>query len=287
MAKQYAEEEACWKSLEESKIIVSSELWEVFDRLFTNKVTETNDIFTDCGYQISRAEGVIIIGLIQSAGEFIKTIKSADKNEIDETGRITLNKNICHLVTHCLRNDLNIIMAITELKIYYNEDIEKKKEDIGCAYKGIFDVILKLKTLTKDKPMGKPTILIVDDEKSFTDKLAEFLNIPFDCNVIVQNHSNDVMDTVKNQHVDILFQDIHVPGPDGFEVVKQIKKSGIDIIIFIITSWKEDAYYLKSSDLGVNYLPKPIGFKLLQNTLTEIFEKHGFDYKKKGEPWQR
>ena len=48
-----------------------------------------------------------------------------------------------------------------------------------------------------------------------------------------------------------------------------------------MTAWKEDAYYLKSADLGANYLPKPVGFRVLQNTLTEIFKKHGFDYRKK------
>ncbi len=129
--------------------------------------------------------------------------------------------------------------------------------------------------------MNKPTMLIVDDEKGLTDMFFEFLTANFNVNVIVQNHSNDVIDLINNQHVDILIQDIQVPGPDGFEVVKQIKKTGNNVIIFLITAWKEDAYYFKSAELGANYLPKPIGLRFLKNTLTEIFEKHGFDYKKK------
>ena len=38
--------------------------------------------------------------------------------------------------------------------------------------------------------MPKPKILIVDDDKDFTDKLEEFLHIPFDCDVIVRNDGN-------------------------------------------------------------------------------------------------
>ena len=129
--------------------------------------------------------------------------------------------------------------------------------------------------------MNKPTMLIVDDEEGLTDLFSEFLTGHFNVNVIVQNHSNNVINLINNQPVDILIQDINVPGPDGCEVVKQIKKTGKHVIIFLMTAWKEDAYYLKSADLGANYLPKPVGFRVLQNTLTEIFKKHGFDYRKK------
>ena len=127
----------------------------------------------------------------------------------------------------------------------------------------------------------KPTIVIVDDEKSLTDDFANLLTASFNCNVIVHNHSDDVIDLIKNEQVHILFQDIHVPGPDGFEIIKQIKKIGKDIEIFMITSWKEAAYPLKCADLKVTYLPKPISYKILLVTLTEIFEKKNLDYKKK------
>lgn len=130
--------------------------------------------------------------------------------------------------------------------------------------------------------MAKPTILIVDDDKAFTDKFVEFLNIAFDCTVIVRNDSNGAAYVVKDEHVDILFQDIHVPGPDGFEIVKILKEFKLDAVkVFIITSWKEDAYIKKCAELGVEYLPKPIGYKLLQKSLVDIFDKKGLEYKKK------
>src|ERR1039458_3222405 len=129
--------------------------------------------------------------------------------------------------------------------------------------------------------MPKPKILIVDDDKDFTDKLEEFLHIPFDCDVIVRNQSNGVVYVVKDDHVDVLIQDIHVPGPDGFEVAKRLKDLGINIEVFLVTSWKEDAYNAKSADLGAHFLPKPIDYKMFQKRLTEFFEQKGFDYKKK------
>lgn len=129
--------------------------------------------------------------------------------------------------------------------------------------------------------MCKPTMLIVDEEEGLTDLFSEFLMVNFNVNVIVQNHSNDVMYLLNNYPVDIIIQDIHVPGPDGFEVAKQIKKTGNNVIIFLMTDWKEESYYFKSADVGANFMPKPIGFKILQNRLTEIFEQNRLDYKKK------
>lgn len=129
--------------------------------------------------------------------------------------------------------------------------------------------------------MAKPTILIVDDEKQYADNFAEFLNLSFDCNVLKLQDSTEVEDLLEKQPVHVIFQDIHIPGPDGFEVVKRIKEKGRNMVIYIITSWKEDAYYVKCADLGVKYLHKSAGFKLLTPELVEIFDKIGLEYKKK------
>lgn len=53
--------------------------WRVFDRLFTQRVVETRKIFRDKDYKIDRVDGVVVIGLIQYACDFLTTIKSAEK----------------------------------------------------------------------------------------------------------------------------------------------------------------------------------------------------------------
>ncbi len=75
MANQYEEQVVCWKSLENNKRIVPLELWEVFDSLFTDNVTEANEIFTDNNFKISRTHVAIIVGLMLSSGAFLEKLK--------------------------------------------------------------------------------------------------------------------------------------------------------------------------------------------------------------------
>ena len=127
----------------------------------------------------------------------------------------------------------------------------------------------------------KPTLLIADDEPKFVDNFKEILLMSFDCNILVHSSSIGAMETIKKEHVHILFQDIHMPDVIGFEVVKEIKRMGKDLTIYLMTSWEEDAYPIKSADLGVFYLRKPIVPKHLIEQLTKIFDKEGLEYKKK------
>jgi len=150
MAHQYEEEFQCWKRLEDNKSVVPADVWEVFDCLLTDKVKEIKEIFLKTNFNISRTNGVVIQGLIQSIGAFILTIRTAEKNEITKDGEITLIKDIHHLVGHCIRNDLNIINGISGSRLWFDENIENKKEPLEKALREIFEVLDRLKTLTKE-----------------------------------------------------------------------------------------------------------------------------------------
>lgn len=74
---------------------------------------------------------------------------------------------------------------------------------------------------------------------------------------------------------DLILLDLKMPGIDGFEVLKQIKKAGNirRIPIVILTSSKEEGDRAMSYDLGANsYLVKPISFEGFLNVIKEIGE---------------
>jgi CheY-like chemotaxis protein len=134
--------------------------------------------------------------------------------------------------------------------------------------------------------MIKPTILVVDDEKKFTDYFIKFLLDNFNAEVILKDNVRDAIEVIDKQRIDILFQDIHFPnGAYGFEVIRHLKKDGKDknTSIFIITKWIGDESYAKQiKELGVRYIPKPISLISTKDILEDEFEKSGkFDYKKK------
>ncbi len=131
--------------------------------------------------------------------------------------------------------------------------------------------------------MIKPTVLIVDDEKKFTDTFAEFLSQRFNADVLVRNNAMEAIEVLDQQRVDVLFQDMIMPGADGEQVIDHIKNLQRinEMIIFIISKWNEDVRTSKFEKCDVKYIPKPISLITTQKVLIEEFENHGgFDYKK-------
>lgn len=74
---------------------------------------------------------------------------------------------------------------------------------------------------------------------------------------------------------DLILLDLKLPGIDGFEVLKQIKKTDNlkRIPVVILTSSKEDGNRTLSYDLGTNsYLVKPVSFENFLHVIKEIGE---------------
>lgn len=74
---------------------------------------------------------------------------------------------------------------------------------------------------------------------------------------------------------DLILLDLKMPGIDGFEVLKQVKKTDKikRIPVIILTSSKEEGDRAVSYDMGANsYLVKPVSFEGFLHTVKEIGE---------------
>lgn len=132
--------------------------------------------------------------------------------------------------------------------------------------------------------MRKPTIMIVDDEKEFTDTFAKFLSQRFNAKVLVRKSALAGIEVLDEQRVDVLFQDMMMPVLGGEIVIEHIKNLDRinEMIIFIISKWNQDDHTMKFENYDLKYIPKPISLLTTQRILIEDFEiKGGFDYKKK------
>ena len=123
--------------------------WRIFDRLFTARIKETQQIFIDKDYNINREDGAVIVGLIQFASSFLFTIGKSEKYEFTKEGRILACKDFCDLKDNVLRNDLFRISMVTEGIMDFN-DKDNIKERLEGFYKETYNTINKLKQLTSD-----------------------------------------------------------------------------------------------------------------------------------------
>ena len=104
--------------------------------------------------------------------------------------------------------------------------------------------------------------VIVDDEQLARDELSYLLKSVDDVNVVAQGHNGlEAVNLVKEWSPDLLFLDVHMPGLDGFGVIKKLldKKISLPQIVFA-TAY--DQYAVKAFEVNaVDYILKPFDKK--------------------------
>ena len=103
---------------------------------------------------------------------------------------------------------------------------------------------------------NKIHILVVDDDDGIRNLLKDYL---FNNNYIVSTAENGDQAKKKLEYFkfDIIILDVMMPGQDGYELTKEIKKN-INIPIILLTAKGEVENRIKGLELGANdYLGKP------------------------------
>ncbi len=122
--------------------------------------------------------------------------------------------------------------------------------------------------------MSKARILIVDDEYGITATLSDILEV-YGYNVEIANDGYKAIEVVKESLFDIIFMDIKMPGINGTETFKEIKKISPKTVVMMMTAFAVDdliSEALKEGAYGVIY--KPLDFEKVLGFL-EKFDKGG------------
>ena len=105
--------------------------------------------------------------------------------------------------------------------------------------------------------MSRQLILIAEDEPKIADLLAEYLQVkgPYDTHQLA--HGDAVPDWVEQNQPDLVLLDLMLPGLDGLEVCKQIRKHN-QVPIIMVTARVEEIDRLLGLELGADdYICKP------------------------------
>ena len=109
-------------------------------------------------------------------------------------------------------------------------------------------------------------ILLVDDEKQFVDTLSERLGMRgFEARVAYDGP--EALKAVE-QPTDVIVLDLRMPGMDGFEVLRNVKKSNPQVQVIILTGHGGDAEEQTAYRMGAyNFLRKPMDIDELLNSI--------------------
>ncbi|MEW5725103.1 MAG: response regulator, partial [Thermodesulfobacteriota bacterium] len=108
-----------------------------------------------------------------------------------------------------------------------------------------------------DRP--PPTILIVDDNPSNLALLVDHLS-DLGCRVLVAGDGETGLERAKYTNPDLILMDVLMPGMDGFEACRRLKKMEKvrDIPVIFMTALGQREHILEGFDAGgVDYLVKP------------------------------
>ena len=118
-----------------------------------------------------------------------------------------------------------------------------------------------------------PKLLLVDDEREFVQALSERL-IMREMTPAVAYDGKSALDIVSTDEPEVMILDLKMPGIDGIEVLRQVKKTSPDVEIIILTGHGSDADRETCLSMGAfAYLQKPVDIDILTQTLRSAQEK--------------
>ncbi len=118
-------------------------------------------------------------------------------------------------------------------------------------------------------------LLIADDEYLVLDslKLIVTKNIKDVAVVGTASTGREAIEKAIELKPDIVFMDIHMPGIDGIEAIRQIKAVNSEIVFVILTAYDFFDYAKEAINLGVSeYLLKPISKNKVIETINSLCE---------------
>lgn len=107
--------------------------------------------------------------------------------------------------------------------------------------------------------MGKPTVMVVDDDELTQELICGILGD--DYTLVKACSGNECMDRLDNTPTDVLLLDVHMPGIDGLEVCRLIRKNAAYhnlSIIFVSASDSKDEIIAGYEAGADDYITKPL-----------------------------
>ncbi len=116
-------------------------------------------------------------------------------------------------------------------------------------------------------------VLLVDDEEEFVKALAERLKMR-DLQSDLVYDGEQALDFVEKKEPDVMVLDLKMPGIDGIEVLKQVKKAYPRIQVIILTGHGTEKDEERACNLGAfDYLQKPVDVDRLVDRIKKAYRR--------------
>jgi signal transduction histidine kinase len=133
----------------------------------------------------------------------------------------------------------------------------------------IADSGLRRPAADKGIAAGNRRVLVVDDNRDGADMLGMALEAD-GFTVAIAYDGSEAVEAVQKSRPDIILMDIGMPGMDGYEAIRHIRRQsgGKDILMIALTGWGQEGAKRLVAEAGFDHhLIKPVDFHVLKNLL--------------------
>ena len=121
--------------------------------------------------------------------------------------------------------------------------------------------------------MKNMKVLLVDDEEEFVKALAERLKMR-DLRSDTVLDGEEALSFVEDQEPDVMVLDLKMPGIDGMEVLRQVRKAYPKIQVIILTGHGTEKHEEEAKRLGAfDYLEKPVNLDVLVKKMKAAYRR--------------
>ena len=117
-------------------------------------------------------------------------------------------------------------------------------------------------------------MLVVDDVANLAEQYAYDLNRVRGYDTLVATSGDKALDIVASEAVDCMILDLEMPGIDGFEVLRRLKKRGIGIPVIVYTGTGDYDRCVKAIKLGAySFIDKAESMERVANEVENVLER--------------
>jgi CheY-like chemotaxis protein len=113
-------------------------------------------------------------------------------------------------------------------------------------------------------------ILVVDDDKTFLDKMEKTLRLD-DHSVVTAQSGEKALAVLEEKEFHLILMDLKMPGLSGIELIREIRKREINSVILMITGYGTIESAVQAMKAGAyDYISKPFDRAKLREKIDEV-----------------
>lgn len=122
--------------------------------------------------------------------------------------------------------------------------------------------------------MAQPKILVIDDEPDIGWLFSKILSEE-GCQVLVSLDGQEGISKIKKEKPDLVFLDLRLPGKDGIEVLREIRRFDKDLLVIVLTAYETVKSAVEAMKLGAyDYISKPVDIEKIKAILKNALRTH-------------